>query len=127
MKSEEIPIEIVEIMVAPRLNKGWNYQYWGKKIIINEETKREKLIEYILKELRAEEYGLTSEDIDFPFSANIFSENNYYAFIYMDQHDGDHYGITVFHEAEVKTWIKDHLAKIKMQFNKMLSSLDINI
>ncbi len=111
MKSSDLPDELVDIMIKPWFNRGWEYIYWGKKIILEKETKREEFLDYVLEELNAKDYDFTSEDIEFPLDCD-YLEENYYAFLYMDEHDGDHYGIVIYCEEEVEQWIKDKAGKI---------------
>ena len=122
MKSKDVNEDIVQIMIEPYLNHGWEYSYWGKKIVISidgtELVERKVFIEYVLKEFEAEDYELTAEDIDFPLD-NKFLGDDYYAFIYMDKHDGDHVGIVIFHEEEVKRWVKDKANETKKLLDKL--------
>ena len=126
MKTKDIPEELVDIMIEPYLNHGWEYTYWGKKILTCKGGKayeirggyvidREDFIDYVLEELGAKDYEMTPKDIDFPYDNKIVGDV-FYAFLYMDKHDGDHYGVVIFHREEVERWIKDKAGAI----NKLL-------
>ncbi len=114
---KDIPEQLVEILVAPHLEHGWEYTYWGKKITlekgIDDKISNQEMMKVVREELDTENYEvpvyIKRTDLQWPCEMPVI----YCACIYMDKHDGDSFGIVFLHENEVKEKVNNLVNEIK--------------
>ena len=110
MISEDLDIKIVELLVNDYLEQGWEYSYWGKKIIVNKKDTQKEILEFISKELELEDYDIVIKDFfDIEFFGNIkefISGKEYYCCLFIDGHDGDSYGVVIYIKEEIVEMIE---------------------
>ncbi len=115
MKVEDLPEQLVEILVGEHFEQGWEYTYWGKKITFEDKDScmKSTLEEAVVQELETDGY-----DIDVNLKLKDIRHDKgdpsiYCACIYMDKHDGDSCGVVVLHMDRVKEKVDNLVKEIK--------------
>ncbi len=123
IKRKEIKQELEKILVEDYFDTGWEYTYWGIKVIINGNITIEQFYQFISEELDAKGY-----EIDLPKDvtrdiSNYNNCQNYYACLYSDKYDGESYGVVIYSEQEVKEILIKKIEKIRSLTEEKIRSL----